>query len=134
ELEDLELGLAVEVARRLVGEQEQRIVHQRACDRDALLLATGQLERTVVEAAFESDAQREPLGLRTGLRPDAILVEQRHFEVLEDRELRDQVERLEDEPDLAAAHLGELAVAELRDVAVAEPVLAGRRAIEAAED
>ena len=35
----------VEVTRRLIGQQHERIVHQRARNRDALLFTTGQLAR-----------------------------------------------------------------------------------------
>src|ERR671916_708188 len=49
-------GLRVEVAGRLVGEQDGRLGDQRAGDRDALLLAAGQLRRTVVAAVVEAHA------------------------------------------------------------------------------
>ena len=44
----------VEVAGRLVGQNQRRIVGQRAGQRDALLLATGQLRRIVMGAAGET--------------------------------------------------------------------------------
>ena len=40
--------LGVEIAGRLIGEDELRVVYQGAGDRESLLLATGQLVRTVV--------------------------------------------------------------------------------------
>src|SRR5438132_6121299 len=43
EVEDLAAGLRVEVAGRLVGQQQRRLVHQRAGDGDALALSSGQL-------------------------------------------------------------------------------------------
>ena len=63
----------------------------------------------------------------------APLVGQRELDVLGDGVLLDQVVRLEDEADVAAADLGEFVVVELGDVAVAEDVLAARGAVEAAE-
>ena len=45
ERHDLDAGLRVEVAGGLVGEQDRRIVHQRARDGDALALAAGELVR-----------------------------------------------------------------------------------------
>src|SRR5437016_2104161 len=41
QLENLLSGLAVERARRLIGQQDERLVHHRAGDADALLLSTG---------------------------------------------------------------------------------------------
>ena len=65
ERHDLGAGVAVEVAGRLVGEDERRLGDERPGDGDALLLAAGQLGRLVVEAV----AQAEPL--ERGRRPRA---------------------------------------------------------------
>ena len=61
------------------------------------------------------------------------LVGQRELDVLEDRVLLDQVVRLEDEAEVAAADLGELVVVEPGDVAAAQEVLAAGGAVEAAQ-
>ena len=47
--QDLGAGVSVEVAGRLVGEQDRRIDRQRAGDGDALALAAGELVGQVVE-------------------------------------------------------------------------------------
>ena len=52
---DLGAGVAVEVAGRLVGQDERRARDQRPGDRDALLLAAGELGRLVVEPVAEPD-------------------------------------------------------------------------------
>ena len=49
ELEDLAARLRVEVAGRLVGEDDGRARDERARDRDALLLAARELGRAVVQ-------------------------------------------------------------------------------------
>ena len=70
QVQDLVGALAVEVARRLVAQQEGRVGHDRARDRDALLLPARELAREVVHAILEPhDAERgldalAPLGLR----------------------------------------------------------------------
>ena len=46
----------VEVTGRLVGEQDRRVVHQRARDGDALALTAGQLVRPVIHAVAELHA------------------------------------------------------------------------------
>ena len=55
ELEDLGARRRVEVAGRLVREDDVRLRDERTGDRDALLLATGELGGAVREAIAESD-------------------------------------------------------------------------------
>ena len=50
QIHDLARHQRVEVAGRLVGEDEFRIGGQNACDGDALLLPAGKLRRQVMEA------------------------------------------------------------------------------------
>jgi hypothetical protein len=56
------------------------------------------------------------------------------FDVVERRRARQQVEALEDEPDLLVPDGGELVLRHLRDVLPVEEVLARRRPVEAAGD
>ena len=51
---DLDARARVEVAGRLVGEQNRRLVDERARDRDALLLTAGELVRHVVIARAQA--------------------------------------------------------------------------------
>ena len=62
---DLVAGLRVELAGRLVGQDQDRLLDQRPGDRHALLLAAGELVRPVVEPVSQAD-----LG-RAGRRPAA---------------------------------------------------------------
>ena len=55
--------LRVELAGRLVGEQEPRAVGERGAERDPLLLAAGELVRVGVEPVLETDLA-EQLGRR----------------------------------------------------------------------
>src|SRR5690606_22265636 len=61
QLDDRFAGRRVEVARRLVGEQDSRLVDERAGERDALLLAARKLRRIVVEPVGEPDAGEQRL-------------------------------------------------------------------------
>src|SRR4051795_9814239 len=61
ELHDADAGVRVQVAGRLVGDEDLGAVHEGARDRDALLLTTGELVRQPVTLALESD-QLEGLG------------------------------------------------------------------------
>ena len=60
-------------------------------------------------------------------------VQQGELDVLERRGSRQQVESLEDEPDLLVAHARELALRQLGHVAAVEPIGSGRRPIETPE-
>ena len=53
--QDLLGGGAVEVAGRLVADQQGRVGDQRAGDRDALLLAAGELVRLVLGPVGQAD-------------------------------------------------------------------------------
>ena len=62
----LDARARIEVAGRLVGQQQLRVVHERAGNRHALLLAAGQLVRMMAEPFAQADgAQR--LGARAPL-------------------------------------------------------------------
>ena len=54
----------VEVAGRLVGQHDRRVVGERARERDALLLAARQLRRIVMRAAGQADLFEQLLGPR----------------------------------------------------------------------
>ena len=71
EREDLEARARVEVAGGLVGEEHRRARDERARDRDALLLAAGELVRCVMHAIAETD------GVERLVRPLAPLARAR---------------------------------------------------------
>jgi hypothetical protein len=82
-------------------------------------------------------AQSHPL--QRGLRPAPAArphsrVDQRQLDVAQRGRARDQVERLEHEPDPGVADLGELVVAQLADVDPVQAVPATARHIQAAQD
>ena len=120
------VGGAAQQREDLVGDFESRLpvgssakttagsVIERAGDRDALLLAARELGRLVRAAVGQADLRRAahsrlPFGLLTRER-------QRQHDVLLRRQLRDQVERLEDEADALAAEQRQLLVLHRRDV------------------
>ena len=55
QVNDLILALAVQVAGRLVGQEEGWVVGERASDRDPLALADGELSGTMCGAVREAD-------------------------------------------------------------------------------
>src|SRR5439155_14582643 len=108
QLEDLAARLRVEVARRLVGEDDGGLRNQGAGDRDALLLTAGQLRGAVLTPVLQTDVLEELL------EPGSIdlLARDRQGErdVLLRREHRQEIEELEDEADVCATELRQLGV------------------------
>ncbi len=95
--------LGVERARRLVEQHQRRVHGERARDRDALLLAAGELAGIRVALVGEADACEQALGVGDGLVPrDAAHAHRRLDDVVEHRQVRPEVEALEDEADLDA--------------------------------
>src|SRR5438128_5802606 len=114
ELDDLPARDGVEVASRLVGDENPRAIDERAGDGDALLLAARELAREMPAASREPHERERPVGL---LADHTTLVpgdEERERDVLRDRLGREELEVLEhhaDEP----AEWWALRAAELSD-------------------
>ena len=110
ERHDLDRHVAVEISRRLVGEQQRRLGDERSRDRHALLLPARQLARLVIQTIAESHASQRFRGELPSCpfqRPVAI-VQQRQLDVVERRRPCQQIESLEDEAELLIAQVGEL--------------------------
>ena len=85
---DLTCVLIVEVAHRLVGEDERGIVDESPGNRDALLLAAAQFRRPMPGAIAKSDrVEQLPGALEIG----SALRQHRHKNVFERCKLRQQV-------------------------------------------
>ena len=97
--------LRVERAERLVHQQHFGPVGQRARNRDALLLAAGQLRGQAVVHAFECNELQQLLATRAPLGRLHLAHAQRELDVVGDRHVPEQRVVLEDEPDLALAHV-----------------------------
>ena len=134
DLHDLLRRLRVEVARRLVGHDDVRVVDERPRDGDALALAARELIWQVVGTVLEADGLEEVHGALRALPVADACVDERQGDVLERRDAREQVEVLEDEPDLLVARPREGIVVEAGDLLPVKLVGALRRAVEAAED
>src|SRR5260221_2306700 len=130
--QDVAAGGRVQVASRFVGEDQVRVGHQGARDRDALLLASRELGRKMVDPIGEADHVQSLERKRLPIA--AVAVEKRQLHVAPRGELGGQLELLEDEPDAAVADVRKLRLAEPADVLAGEPVAAGGWSVEAAED
>src|SRR5689334_3073462 len=69
QVDDLAAGFGIEIAGRLVGQQQPRSGRRGAGQRDPLLLAARQLAGIVGEALAEADRRQRRLGPREGVAP-----------------------------------------------------------------
>src|SRR4051812_27596516 len=109
----------IEVAGRLVAEQQPRPADQRAGDGDALALAAGQLAGPVIGPVAEADnVDQLARPLLAIVRP--LADECRHQYVLENGALRQQTMVLEHEADRPVPELGELTRRERKRILAVE--------------
>jgi hypothetical protein len=104
---DFLAGVAVEVAGRLVGEDQARLVDQRPGDRDALLLAAGNAVGQRFGILAEADLVEHDARARL---PRCLVhagIDQRQGDIVLQAHARQQVEALEDEADGAVAQDGQ---------------------------
>ena len=126
--------LGIEVSCRLIGDEQRRLVDERAGDCGALHFAAGDLLRIMRKAMRNADT----LGERPCAAFGFLILHAREqageCDVVADRERRQQVEELEDEADLLAPHPRQFVVAHRRQIAILESERAARRAIHRAGD
>ena len=130
-------GLAifgVEVSGGLVGEEDAGLAAQGPGHGDALLLAARKLARIVPHAVAHPDLFQRLGGALFALGGGESPVGQGKLDVLEDREVADEVEALENETDLAVPDPGALGVVDAGDVVAVELVGALGRRVEQPED
>src|SRR5699024_6585276 len=126
EVQHLRARGGVQVAGRLVREDDLRLADERAGAGDALLLAPGELRRVVLETVAQPDGVDdvvEPALLRLPAGDG-----ERQQDVLPGGQRRDEVEGLEDEADPGPSQSGQLFLLQPGDVDAADayPALADR--------
>ena len=123
--EDLAAAAGVEVAGRLVGEDDLGPAGQRPGHGDPLLLAARQLGRAVLQPVAEADGGDDPVEpAPVGLPAGQV---EREGDVLGRRQRRQQVVGLEDEADAVAPQPGERLLGQRPEVDVAHVGPAGGR-------
>ncbi len=128
EPQHLAAGAGIQIAGRLVREDDGRARHDRTRARHALLLAAGKLARTMVQTFLQAD---HPYHLPEPSAVDRLLRDlQRQKDVLLGGQRRYQIEGLEDESDLVAAQVGELLLVHGRDLKAFDDHLAGSRRVQ----
>ena len=107
---------AVEVARRLVGQQHGRGVDECTGDGHALLLAARELRRLVVAPRRKAHHRQQLVGTLLNLRPGTAADEPRNADIFEGGEFGQQVVKLEDEADALVAETRQGLVAQRKDI------------------
>src|SRR5436305_3662088 len=130
EVEDLFAGLAVEIAGGLVGQKELGPIHQSACQRDALLLATRKLSGTMAKSRRQSDPFQRFVSQPAALFSRDFGEAQRKLYVFGDRHGGDQIECLKYDSDGVAAIAGQLLARELREGAAIHSYSSRRGTVE----
>src|SRR3569833_2283705 len=133
-LHDLFAVARVEIAGRLIRQNQLRGSYNRPGYGDTLLLAAGELRRFVPGAWQKIDQLEHLADPRFALRAWHILVEQWKLDVLVDGKILDEIEALENETQIALAQIDEPARGPTGDILATEQVLAGAGRIDHAHD
>src|SRR5215467_5112555 len=96
-------GSAVNIARWLIRQQNLRLGDQCPRQRESLLFAAGKFAGTVMSARLEANFSQPPRRFLTGRGHRLSATQQRHGDILERGELRQQVVKLPDKADLAVS-------------------------------
>ena len=134
EVHDVEAVVAVEIAGRLVAEDELWVGNHGASHGDALLLPAGELLRVVAGPMDDAHTLQHLVDLRFALRLAEAEVAQRQLHVLEDVHVINQVEALEDEADDPAPQFQTVFLAQGGDLSSVEEITARVGGVEEAED
>ena len=132
QFEHLLAGLAIQIAGRLIGQQNRRLRDERAGQRHALLLAAGKLHRIVVQAVRQADAREQFPRARGHFRTRARQF-RRQQDILFRGQSRNQLERLKNETDLAPAHFRHAVFGKPGNIFAIEQNLAAGGVVEARE-
>ena len=108
QLHDLRPSGRVEGAGWFVGEEQRGLVGQGPGDGEALPLSSRQHPRRLPGLVGQPQQVEEVPGPRLGLLPGGSGDHRRQRHVLEDAHPLQQVEELEDDPDVLAAHAGQV--------------------------
>ena len=133
---DLDTGPAVEISRRLVGQHHFGIVHQRARNRDPLLLAAGKLTRMMFFAPGKSNRRQNRVRFVAQLRVGQAMraVKQWQLDILARRSARQQIETLKNETEFVIANICELIAIEHGNIGIIQNVTTGSRPIETSKN
>ena len=127
-------ALRVEIAGRLVGQNEGRAMDERARDGDALQLPAGQFPRHAGAPRIHSDGIEHPGYARVRLVSSHADQCKRQRDVLRGRQVGQHVKCLEDEAHAFAAKLGQRVVVEVGEINAVDQDVAAVRPVETRDE
>src|ERR1700730_8201845 len=114
----------IEVASRLVGQQNRRPAGKRTRDCDALLLAARELAWQMFCPMRHAHALQSFGHKRFPVTRAHAAIGEWQFDILKNAEIADQIETLKNETDLAIADAGTLSEREIRDLITLQRIAA----------
>src|SRR6266436_5303644 len=122
--------LGVQVARRLIGHQDERIANERARHSDTLLLAARKLRGIMAQTVGHAHAFERMLHLLLAFGRARAAIGQRQLDVFVDGQVADQVERLKNEANFAVANPRAFAESKIRNRLSIQRVITSTRGIQ----
>src|SRR5262245_2688523 len=132
EVDDLRPGRLVEIAGRLVGDEDGRVRRERAGERHALLLAAGQLGRVVLPPLAQAHGGKLARGALLRVVDTGKL--QRHGDVFQRRHGGNEMEGLKHDADIAPAEARQRVLAERTERFAGDHDRAGIGALQTGHD
>jgi len=120
--EDESARSRIQVTRWLVCKDDERVIDERSGDGRPLLLTARKLCWPMVATIRKPDDCYDIAGFGPSSCGWTPLIEERHLQVFQNRELRNEVEVLEDEPDSASADVREFVVIQGGDVHISQEI------------
>ena len=127
-------GMRIQISRRLVRENQVRVVNERARHGHPLLFPSGQFTGFVVQAVFQTDLRQQRAGVLDTLCDWPFLHQAGQVGVFQGREFRQEVMKLKHEPDAPVSEPGKLLFRQTENILRFIAHGAVRRSIKGAQD
>ena len=134
QLHNLHRGIGVQGARRLIRQENIRVVHQGAGNGDTLHLSAGHLVRFLLKLIPETDPAQSLLGTATAFGVRHTRNRQRQLHICQYRLVRDQVIGLEDKTDGMISVCVPVRISELSCRSSVDDQVSGAEAVQSADD
>ncbi|MNS16645.1 hypothetical protein D3C72_482990 [compost metagenome] len=126
--------MAVQRARRFIGQNHLPAVHQRAGNTHSLLLAARELRWLIIDTLGQTQTRQQRMGALKALLAFHTGIHRRDFHVLRRRQMRKQMVALEDKAKVFTAQFGQRIAVEGGNIRPRHAIGAAGRFIQAAEN
>ncbi len=122
QLHDLRAGLGIQIAGRLIGQDQWWMIDQGAADGHPLLLSAGKLIRLMLGKTFQSGLAQQLERTHAALRAADTGVEQRRGDIVQCGHALEQIETLKYEADALVANLRKFVARQRCHILAIQPV------------